>query len=85
MVDRGILDNNGAFPFSGNVARVLALASSISSNSDKRFIPPNFQPGSWDVICHNGKEPQEHGKSFEMLGLFLLSISITSNCIPRVL
>jgi hypothetical protein len=78
MVDRGIFNKNGAFPFSANEAGFLALTSSIS----KRFLPPNFQPGSWDVVCHNGKEPQEHGKSFESSGLPLFSTLITSNCIP---
>jgi hypothetical protein len=75
MVDRGIFNKNGAFPFSANGAGFIALTSSIS----KRFLPPNFQPGSWDVVCHNGKEPQRHGKSFETSGLPLLSTSITSN------
>jgi hypothetical protein len=61
MVDRGIFDKNGAVPISANGAGFLALTSSIS----KRFLPRKFQPGSWDVVCHNGKEPQEHGESFE--------------------
>jgi hypothetical protein len=78
MVDRGKFNKNGVFPFSANGAGFLLLTSSIS----KRFLPPNFQPGSWDVICHNGKEPQEHGKSFETSGLPLFSTLITSNCIP---
>ena len=26
------------------------------------YFPHTFEPGNWDVICHNGREFQEHGK-----------------------
>ena len=28
----------------------------------KDFLPYEFQPGEWDVICHSGKDPKSHGK-----------------------
>ena len=29
---------------------------------EKKFLHDGFQPGRWDVICHNGKDPQSHGE-----------------------
>ncbi|KAL3938542.1 MAG: hypothetical protein SGBAC_006577 [Bacillariaceae sp.] len=27
---------------------------------EKEFLQYGFQPGKWDVICHNGKDPKSH-------------------------
>lgn len=60
-----------AVPDRDTFERQSSLMSSDASNSqqggDKKsqrrlYLPLTFEPGNWDVICHNGREFQEHGK-----------------------
>jgi hypothetical protein len=44
-----------------------------------KLLPTTFEPGSWDVICHNGRAAHGHGKPFSPFG-FSLSLSVGSNC-----
>eukprot|EP00980_Cylindrotheca_fusiformis_P002520 scaffold593_cov126-Cylindrotheca_fusiformis.AAC.2 len=55
MVDRGILDSNGVLPLPIHTIR------------NERLLPPHFEPGNWDVICHNGKFDKAHSKFIESL------------------
>jgi hypothetical protein len=38
-----------------------------------KLLPTMFEPGSWDVICHNGRDAHGHGKPFSPFG-FTLSL-----------
>eukprot|EP00980_Cylindrotheca_fusiformis_P010726 scaffold2408_cov94-Cylindrotheca_fusiformis.AAC.1 len=50
MVDRGFLYTNGVLPLP------------IHASAFERLLPPQFEPGNWDVICHNGKSNTSHSK-----------------------
>ena len=59
MVDRGIFDKTGV----NNLFVDPRVSSQVSMKGHTMFLPQTFQPGNWDVICHTGREAQEHGKS----------------------
>ena len=56
MVDRGRLD----------ICKRLGLIDpriGAQAPSDQmELLPPEFEPGNWDVICQGGKENYEHSK-----------------------
>ncbi|CAJ1926432.1 unnamed protein product [Cylindrotheca closterium] len=51
--------------FDKSQSRLSPVSSSNSQQQDTRqqgrlYLPLLFEPGNWDVICHNGREFQEH-------------------------
>eukprot|EP00980_Cylindrotheca_fusiformis_P005559 scaffold1177_cov79-Cylindrotheca_fusiformis.AAC.1 len=56
MVDRGLFDKKGSLALLDP-----RLHSKIPcAEGHSRLLPSDFQPGNWDVICHNGKDVHEH-------------------------
>ena len=59
----------------------LSPESTSNSQEDKKpqgrlYLPLAFEPGNWDVICHNGREFQQHGKAnrfSEVSSMFVIS------------
>jgi hypothetical protein len=56
MVDRGILDMRRDLAF------VDPRVRSQAQMGPKQFLPEQFRPGNWDIICHGGRENHQHGK-----------------------
>lgn len=55
MVDRGLFDDQ-----KGNLSK--GIDSRIPTREGAKVLPPGYAPGEWDVICHSGKEAQDHSK-----------------------
>jgi hypothetical protein len=52
-------------PPDSNLSAGFAEAHQAALQADDEYmdlLPPDFEPGKWDVICQRGKECFDHGK-----------------------
>lgn len=55
--------------------KLMAFTQWKNEGKDLDLLPPDFEPGEWDVICQRGKECYDHGKIRKPVSVSLLGMS----------